>query len=596
MKMKIFSFVLVVCVNLLASGQKIPLTHDVYDGWKSLSSSAVSDDGKWITYEINPQQGDGWLYIFNTATKQSDSVFCGFRASFSPESRYIVCMIKPKYAETRKAKVKKLKEDQMPKNNLFIKIPENGKIINVENVKSYSLPESGSQWMAYLLEKKPEDKLKERDDTLKTEKAEKSTAANTKKQPEPKGTEFVLFNPLTGKEFRYNDITEYVAARNGTTISFLQKIPDTTKIDNYKVFQFNTQKETSSIIFEGKGTLQKLACDKSGELLSFMYTSDTSKLKVFDLYLSESGNPAVKVVVSENNPDMPEGWSVSENKDITFSDDRTRLFFGTAPKPEKEPDDTLLAEEKYKVDIWSWNDDLLQPMQKKQLDQEKKRAWLAVYHIERKKMIQLATREVPEISILLKGNCDYALGTSNLKYRKFISWDANNYADYYLVNVETGTRTLILEKAPSRVIISPSGKYIIYWDIAENQWISYSVLSKTRNYLTKGIPYPLYNELSDTPSEPYPYGIAGWIDDEKHVLIYDRYDIWTADLSGAEKPYCLTNGYGRSGSLTLRYERLDRDADFIGRKEVLYLSAFNNLTKEAGFFTIKYAGPENPDR
>jgi hypothetical protein len=87
----------------ILSGQKVPLDHSVYDGWRSLSAAAISDDGKWVTYEINPQQGDGWLYIVNTATGTTDSVFCGTRATFSPDCKYLVYQVKPTYAQTRKA-------------------------------------------------------------------------------------------------------------------------------------------------------------------------------------------------------------------------------------------------------------------------------------------------------------------------------------------------------------------------------------------------------------------------------------------------------------------------------------------------------------
>lgn len=575
------------------TAQKVPLSHDVYDKWKSLSSQSVSNDGKWVTYEINPQQGDGWLYFYNIPARSYDSVFCGFRASVAYDSRYIVYMIKPTYSETRQAKVKKLKEDQMPKNNLEIRLTENGKVIKAERVKSYAIPESGSYWMAYLHEKKAggHAKDKEKSDTLSSE---KPALSNIKKPPEPKGTELVLINPVTGKEFRYNDVTQYTVARDGKSIYFLQDIPDTTKIDNFKVWQFNTSKESTLLILEGKGSLQKLTCDKSGELLAFIYTSDTSKVKVYDLYLSKSGAPGARVVASDNNPDMPENWSVSENSDITFSDDRTRLFFGTAPKPVKEPEDTLLPEEKYRLDIWSWDDDLLQPMQKKQLEQEKKRKWTAVFHIDRNKMIQLANENIPELSTLQKGNNDIALGRSNLKYRKLISWDANNYTDYYLVNVETGEKAMILEKVPSRVSISPSAKFVVYWDINERQWYSYSIATKTRKNISSGIPFALYDELSDTPSEPSPYGIAGWMDDEKHLLIYDMYDIWSVDLNAAEKPVCLTQGLGRSEKITLRYIRLDREEEFIPAKKTILLSAFNKSTKEAGFFTSAFPGSSKP--
>ena len=48
------------CFLLLISvkGQKVPLNHDVYDGWKSISAPAVSDNGDIVTFEINPQQDD----------------------------------------------------------------------------------------------------------------------------------------------------------------------------------------------------------------------------------------------------------------------------------------------------------------------------------------------------------------------------------------------------------------------------------------------------------------------------------------------------------------------------------------------------------
>lgn len=581
----IFLFITVV---ITLNAQKIPLSHDVYDTWYSISNRTVSEDGKWITWEKNPQQGDSWLYVYNTDKRETDSVFCGYRASFSPGCKYLVYMIKPTYSETRQAKVKKLKQDQMPKSNMVIRVLDTGKRYNFEKVKSYSLPESGSLWMAFLFEKKNENKSPEKSNN--ENQGEKQKQASSGKQAEAKGTELVILNPVTGKEFRYNDVTEYVVARDGRSISFLQDIQDTTKIDTYKVFQFNTEKETLALLFEGKGSLEKLSCDKSGELLAFMYTSDTSKIKVFDLFLSKSGNSAVKIPVQG----LPDGWVLSRDTTVSFSEDRTRLFFGTAPAPVKEPEDTLLDEEKYKLDIWSWNDDVLQPMQKKQLNREKKRVWLAVYHIDRNRMIQLATKDMPDIVLLQKGNNDIALGSSNIKYRKLISWDANNYADYFIVNVETGQKSLILEKAPSRVIISPSGKYVLYWNIDEKQWISYSVASGTKKAITTDIPYPLYDEISDIPSPPSPYGIAGWMDDERYVLVYDRYDIWKADLTGTEKPVCLTNSFGRSKNLTFRYVRLDRDAEFINRKELLYLSAFDNTTKESGFFTAKYPGPGEP--
>lgn len=587
-------FFLLLAFPAMLSAQKVPLNNDSYDIWKSMGAYSISEDGKWITFEINPQQGDGWLYIYNVSTGKKDSVFCGTGARIAPDSKFIVWRTVPTYAETRQAKKKKVKEDLMPKNNISIRLLPGDNLTEIKRVKSFSVAESNSYWLAYLLEKKVDEKkpAKEPGDTSK---AARPPVRNGKKPPEPKGTELVVFNPVTNKEFRYSDVTEYVVARDGKTISFLQDFPDTSKIDLFKVNVFDTKKENVTSIFEGKGTAKKLSNDRLGDKVSFIFTTDTAKIKIYDLWLSKGTEKAVKVVDS-SNPAMPAGWSVSENGFITFSDDGTRVFFGTAVKPVKEPEDTLLADEKYKLDIWSWDDEILQPQQKKQLEQEQRRTYQAVFHIDKGTMFQLATKDVPSVRLIQKGNNDIALGTSDLKYQKFSSWESDNYTDYYFVNVETGVKTSALEKAASSVSLSPNAKYLVYWDINDRVWNSLSVATGVKKIIAASIKVPLFDELADTPSEPSPYGISGWMDDEKHVLIKDRYDIWSVDLNGAEPAVNITNNFGRKNNITFQYQRLDNDAEFVGKKETMYLSAFNNDNKEAGFFTLKAGTAGDPSK
>jgi dipeptidyl aminopeptidase/acylaminoacyl peptidase len=580
-----FTLFFLLALPAMLYAQKVPLDNNAYDIWKSMGAYAISEDGKWITFEINPQQGDGWLYIYNVSTREKDSVFCGTGARIAPDSKYMAWRIIPTYGDTRQAKKKKLKDDQLPKNNLGIRVLSGDSIIIIKRVKSFLLPESNSLWMAYLLEKKVEEK-KAAKEPADSAKSTRISLRNTKKPPEPKGTELVIYNPVTNKEFRYSDVTDYIVARDGKTISYLQDIPDTSKTDLFKVNIFDTKKETSSVVFESKGTVKKLVTDKSGDKVSFIFSADTAKVKIYSLFLSKSGEKASKIIDS-SNPAMPAGWSVSENGGISFSEDGTREFFGTAEKPVKEPEDTLLPDEKYRLDIWSWDDEILQPQQKKQLDQELKKTYLAVYHIDKNIMIQLATKDIPGVRTMEKGNNDIALGSADLKYQKLSSWDANNYSDYYFVNVETGAKTIVLEKAASRVSLSPSSKYLVYWDIKDRAWVSMVVATGVKKVISASIKVPLYDELTDTPSEPAPYGIDGWMDDEKHVLIRDRFDLWTVDLNGIETPVNNTNGFGRKFNLTFQYQKLDPDAEFIGKKETMYLSTFNNNNKESGFYTIK---------
>jgi acetyl esterase/lipase len=592
MKKMFFSLFMLLLLPFYISAQKPPLNDKIYDSWKSLSSPKISDDGNWVTYVINPQQGDGWLYVYDVVNTSKDSIARGAKAVFSPDSRYMAYQVIPSYYETRQSKKKKLKEDKMPKNDLEIRLLSKNHIIKISRVKSFALPEKNSFWMAYLLEKKPVENKNDKPfaDTASTA---KHVAAKKSKEPEPKGTEFVILNPLSGREYRYQDVTEYAVARDGKTISFIQSIPDSSKIDNYRINVFDTENESDKVVFEGKGSAKKINSDRTGYSVAFIYSPDTAKVKVYDLWLSRNIADAVRVV-DRFNPKMPEGWSVSENGEMIFSDNGSRFFFGIAAKPLKAPEDTLLDDEKYKLDIWSWNDDVLQPMQKKQLDREKNRTWMASYDIIDGQMVQLGDSVIPEVKTLQKGNALLALGSSDLKYRKSSSWEGRNYTDYYIINVKTGSKTLALEKCPSRAYLSPSGKYLVFWDEDNKAWISVAVAGGAWKNLTSAIKVPLYNELNDIPDDPSPHGLAGWMDDEKHILVYDRFDIWSLELNGTETPVNLTNGFGIKNNLRFRYIKLDPDAEFIDRKEIMYLSAFNYENKESGFFSLKPGKSNDP--
>ena len=117
-----------VCILLLSilfalqsngqSTEKKPLNPSVFDEWKSLENPIISDNGEWVSFEINPQKGDGCLFLTNLNTQKRDSVPRGYHAQFSPESDFLVFKIKTPEDSTRKAKLAKKKEDQLPKDSL----------------------------------------------------------------------------------------------------------------------------------------------------------------------------------------------------------------------------------------------------------------------------------------------------------------------------------------------------------------------------------------------------------------------------------------------------------------------------------------------
>ena len=102
--------------------QKKPLDHSVYDTWESVSSKNLSNDGLWTSYSIAQQEGDANLYFQQNLTGQKLKVSRGTvpggfgRTSlFTPDSKFAVFAVKPWYKDTRLAKIKKKKADDMTK-------------------------------------------------------------------------------------------------------------------------------------------------------------------------------------------------------------------------------------------------------------------------------------------------------------------------------------------------------------------------------------------------------------------------------------------------------------------------------------------------
>lgn len=615
MTIKRFLTLLIVLLPLVASGQKKILSHSDYDGWKNLGQPSVTDNGKWISYTINPQEGDGWLYYYNITTARLDSAERGSGATFAPAAEYLVYTVNPTTAETRKAKKDKKKPDEMPKDNMVIKVLPDGEEIIIERVKSFSVAEEGTPWMAYLMEKplpkKPEKKADEGNGEASpagTESARPARPAGGRGGAaggsKTEGTELIITNPVTKASVTVKDVAEYAVSTNGATVGYVQVTTDSTKIDHYSISLFNTREQKATEIFKGDGTVKNLTLDEKGQNAAFIYTSDTSKVKVYNLYLSKGG--AATEIVNCSTAGMTEGWSVSENGNLSFDEAGTMLLFGNAGKPVEEPEDTLLADEKYKLDVWNWQDLLLQPQQKVNLSRDRRSTYTALYHIAEGKMVQLADEDMPSVRVPLKGESTKAVGSSNLKYQMLSSWDANRYTDYYQIDIKTGKRTLLIEGAPSSVEISPSGKYLVYWCIESREWFIKPLAGGTERSLTAGLGVDFFNELHDSPSEPSTYGTAGWIEGEKYILLNDRYDIWKIDVTGKEKPVMITNGFGRKNDVTLRYNSLEgrsgrfgrsgggSDKIYIGEKETIYLDAFHNYTKQSGVYTARVNKPADP--
>ncbi len=585
-----FALLILALSGLQAQSQKKVITSDEYAIWKRLSGQQISNDGNWVSYEINPSKGDGQLFLLNPDNGYKKAVERGSRARLSPNSDYLAATIKVQTDTVRQQKFDKVKKEKLAKDSLAIWVFDSGEITKIPKVKSFKVAAEKSSWMAYQLLKdaekekekgKKEEEKGEEEGEKKEEGAEADKKVKKPKIIESDGSELVIFHPIKGKEYRFEKVTDYIISKEGNSIAFIAAKNDT--LERTEVSVFNTKNEEATVIFKAEGISKKMSFDEAGEQLVFMYTADTAKTKIYDVQYWDGKADQARILVDQNTAGMPEGWSPSALGNLSFSESGKRIMLGTKENPEPEVKDSLLPEEKYKVDIWNWKDYYLQPQQLVGVSREKNKTYLGMYFLEQSKFLQLEGEGLESVDIGQKGDADFAIASVSKKYSHMISWDTQYY-DWYLLNVNTGEKTMLWKEKKFRPSFSPDGKYITFYESGERCWYAYQPDTKVLVNMTKNIPVNFYNETHDTPQDPRAYGSAGWTKNDEFVLLYDAYDIWKIDPAGKIKAENITKGYGRDNQLRLRYVRLDREAEFIAAKEDMLLSAFGEKTKKSGFY------------
>lgn len=641
----LLSALLLLNVSLIAQNKK-PLDHSVYDGWKSIGERMISNDGKYVVYAINPQEGDGELVIQHTAIAYKKVIARGYGAVITEDSRYVIFKIKPVFQETRQARIKKKKPDEMTKDSIGIVELGKDEVIKIARIKTYKTPEKGFGWMAYHLEKplpdtskksKPAsidsaklnmDKLvkladsvirksidsikgnvskeeviaaaqkaakeiirKGKDDLLAAEKSlQDAEGDDAPGGAASEGTDLVVRRLSDNKERTFKLVSEYYFDKKGTKL--LVETTKNSKDSNSRaaVLIYNLASEKLDTVMRSFNDAKNFGFDEEGVQLAFVAERDSSAKalqKFYKLWYYTNGQDSAKLAVEKNTVGMPLGSTISENASPRFSKDGKKLFFGTAPI--KAPKDTTLVDfELARLDVWHYNDDYLQPMQLKQLDAEQKRSYLAVMKPGNDRIVQLGSDDAETIILVDEGNADWVLGRSNKGNRVELQWKGRTKTTAWAISTDDGRRRLIQANSLGNFFdASPKGKYVYWYDPVQKNYFTWNTATGVTKNITEKIKEPLYDVENDVPDYARPQGIAGWIEGDRYILIKDMYDIWQADPTGQELPKNISNGWGKKNKTEIDYVRLDPEKRFINAGETVLLRSQDKTSKYGGFYTKK---------
>ncbi len=541
------------------------MTADDYDQWERLGAATLSRDGTWMAVSIGRVSDEGELRVHRT---DSDSVVVipfGSRPSFSSDGAWLAYSIGVSGDERRRME----RNDRPVRNALGLLDLRTGAQEKIEAIQSFSFSED-SRYLA-IKRYKPDDK-------------------------ESAGVDVIVRDMSSGSVLSFGNVAERAWQDEGHLLAM--------------VIDADDQVGNGVRLYDPEsGRIQSLDTD-TVHYRGLAWREDAADLAVLKTFTDDAHEDTAHVALAWRGLDgdrptssvldpreagfFPQEWRVVEHRTPSWSDDGATVFLGIQEqKPVDEPvveedaegddgaeeaDDADEEEEEDSpgVEIWHSKDVDPVPQQRVREQQLRRENHLVAWHLDDERFVQLGD-ELTERTTLVEGG-RHAVGRDETPYDVDAMF-RQQFSNLYAIDVQSGRKTLVEERVQQDFGGSPGGRYLLWLD-GDDFW-SYDLRDGEKRNITESVPAEFVNhDLTPTREQMPSFGIGGWLEDDRAVLLYDQFDVWEVQPDGSGGR-ALTRGAPES--IRYRVIRMDREADAFDPDEPLYFSTYGEWTKKAGF-------------
>jgi dipeptidyl aminopeptidase/acylaminoacyl peptidase len=489
----VLSILLISCIGFCQSNQKKELTAADYHLWSSPRLEKLSENGKWVSFSLYYENANDTLFVKNSKGTKTYSFPGASKGEFIGDNWF--------FAMTSKGELK---------------------ITNLLTSKQETLQEV----VKYDWSRNTNDLI-----ILKK-------GTDEKKQLE-------LKNIATKQSIVLSDVDFYSYNPKADAVVYTTKLGNNTTIS---LFHFRDRTTTVIASTAESYSYSDIVWQENGKSIAFLKQPlDDAKKTIrtgVGYYIIAEGK--LYTFNPEGHDDFPVDMEIvsSSFANLSIAHDGSSIFFGLQK--------TAIPVDTSQVQTWNTQDKFLYPakIQNEDWDRIPK---VAVWWPKENRFSRITDNEFPQM--MLSADQKQAFLYNPQHYEPQADRDAP--LDIYISDLKTGERKLVLQNQTGSnggVSVSIYDKQLVYFK--DKHWWGYDIASGLHRNLTKDLGVTFSDQESDWPEEAAPFGNPGWIEQDKTLFIYDKYDIWSIALEESTA-IRLTNG--RETKTTYRIVAQSRD-------------------------------------
>jgi dipeptidyl aminopeptidase/acylaminoacyl peptidase len=500
--------------------------------WPSAGMPTISGDGNFAFYTIRNQPADGsTLVIRSLKDGWKKEIINASNASFTSDCHKIFFI--------------------SPRRTLCSLDLGSDSVESVAGASSYRLvKENADEWLVYQL----------------------SNAAK----------ELKAVNLRSNVEKSFPGVINYLFGADGNVLVLLKQSGAENKSQTIEWINFLSGDTRN--IWNGNGA-SGFILDKPGSQLAFVVETKEIGRSIF---YYKAGSEKAELLADNNTKGIDSSLVINGIAD-GFSKDGEKVFINLKEKERPKPKPGAVM-----VDVWSYQDVKLQSMQLAELSSTP--SYKAVIRINDHEVVRLQQDGDKNISVPKQWpNKVYVFHYKGDLLESH--WNVDSQLSCYLVSTDNGERQELKIGSVPILSLSPSGKYIIR-KLAEDKenFYCYNTLTGKSLNISHSISASFDKLLDDKASSGKAkwLEVGPWLENEKSVILFDRYDMWLVDPDGIKSPVNLTNAYGQKNKIVFRLPEVYGNK-FISADERIIIKGFNRINKQEGLYMIqpgKQGGPQ----